>query len=267
MWAQIASHHQILLYALVNFVNASISSSASYGNRVSEGFPPTAFWEINRSLATQNGFRNFEDVWSLPGNWVEEPNYRRGGWSAVSVHRVSFWGVSKLIYVKRQEGQLRRTLGSYLRARPTYWHEKNTISTLFNQFELAPELLLFGESSGGRSTRSILATAALDNYQSLSELLAAELYSPLLERYLSAISRQVALLHSMKIAHGALFPNHIYINPETLSVKFIDFERSRRFLTQKNAAAHDYEKLFRRNYGLNECQRKILLSYSVLRNW
>lgn len=71
----------------------------------------------------------FDDWWRLPADWVEPPNFRRGGWSAVS--RLTLpgpTGEAETLYVKRQVAQFRRTPATGGRLRPTYFHEFQALS-------------------------------------------------------------------------------------------------------------------------------------------
>ena len=58
------------------------------------------------ALLKRNGLDSFEAIWSLEAPWVEEPNFRRQGWSGVC--RLTLDASEKqpvVIYLKRQENK------------------------------------------------------------------------------------------------------------------------------------------------------------------
>lgn len=62
----------------------------------------------NAEILSAAGFRSFEDFWNIPHDFVEEVNYRRNGWSGVSLLNIAGSNGERCrFYVKRQENQLR----------------------------------------------------------------------------------------------------------------------------------------------------------------
>ena len=65
---------------------------------------------------------DFNSWWQTQGEWVEEPNDRRGGQSGVQ--RITVQG--QLLYAKRQAGHTYRSL-KYPLGRPTVLRERDAL--------------------------------------------------------------------------------------------------------------------------------------------
>src|SRR5690606_4943115 len=74
-------------------------------------------------FAFSGGLSQFEQWWQLQGEWVEEPNQRRGGESGVQRLQVD---QGQLLYAKRQVGHLCRSL-SHPFGRPTVLRERDAL--------------------------------------------------------------------------------------------------------------------------------------------
>jgi len=63
---------------------------------------------------------------------------------------------------------------------------------------------------------------------------------------LSRVGEQLLAMHSSGWQHGALFPCHVFFDPDTGDMQLIDFERARKRSTAADAACSDLVQLLRR---------------------
>ena len=206
-----------------------------------------------RALLGARDLLTFDDWWRLPADWVEAPNYRRGGWSAVS--RLLLDGAAgepETLYVKRQVAQFRRTRASGGRPRPTYFHE-------FLALTLSPALpVVDWVCYAEHGDRAILVTRAPRGFVPLSAL-PATMPAAHLACALVSVGATLAQLHRRRLQHGACYPDHILVDPTSLRVRLLDLERWRRRLTVAAAARSDLDQLLRRAPFLEQTGRDSLL--------
>ncbi len=197
----------------------------------------------DEELYAANNFLNFEDLWNLPAEYVEELNYRRGGWSGASKLTLKDGSATTDYFVKRQENQFR-----YSFSRPfgalTFQYEVDAI--LRNQQLDLPaiDLVCWGVRSSEKSTQGLLVTRATD-YSSVSDILATKPDWARLGPVLSIVGEKLLQMHENGIQHGALYPKHIYINLTTGDLKLIDLERARKCLFPKKAIKSDLSQLIK----------------------
>lgn len=189
--------------------------------------------------ADQNGFDHW---WTLPGDWVEEPNERRNGWSGV-IRAMTEHG---LVYVKRQRNHLYRSLRHPL-GWPTASREWYFLLKLRTLGIAAPAPVFHAVRHTPDGIEAVLATAALENYQPLNELEAL----PADQRAIIAetLGEMLGRLHRERLQHSCLYDKHVMVRlhrdapPE---VALLDLEKMRRRLTPTLAARHDLAQLRRR---------------------
>lgn len=190
-----------------------------------------------RVLLRRHGLDTFEALWRLPEQWVEPPNVRRGGWSGVT--RLALDGVT--VYVKRQQGQCRRFPHRPWSSRPTYYHEFLALNRLSGMGVPVVDWLLYAEQGDA----AILLTRAASGFVDLKTL--SEIASGhRLQAAASRLGAALALLHALRWQHGACYPAHLLIHPETLAVRMLDLERCRRRRSRAAAARADLDQLTRR---------------------
>jgi len=180
---------------------------------------------------------NFEALWSLPRDWVEPVNIRKGGWSGVV--QVTLDGVT--FYVKRQHGQRRRGRSFPWASRPTYFHEYQTLKYLAALGVPVVQWALYAE----RGDDAVLVTRAASGFVDLKALTAMG-DGPLLTKAACRISETLSLMHRTGWQHGACYPAHILIHPGTLQIRLIDLERSRHRWLRRSACKADLDQLHRR---------------------
>jgi hypothetical protein len=100
-----------------------------------------------------------------------------------------------------------------------------------------------------------LITAPLEGFIDIDSWLAQgererhgeSLYATLLQQLGATLAR----LHRSRWQHGCLYPKHVFIrvlgqgDDTQVDVALLDLEKSRRRLSQKRAAAHDFKQLRR----------------------
>ncbi|MGH8333066.1 MAG: lipopolysaccharide kinase InaA family protein, partial [Pseudomonas fluorescens] len=106
----------------------------------------------------------FDYFWNQRGEWVEEPNARRGGESGVQ--RVVS-GNGQLLYVKRQSGHIHRSL-LHPFGRPTVLRERDALIGLNLLDVLVPEIVFCGaQRDPVHKWRALLITKALDGFEEI----------------------------------------------------------------------------------------------------
>ena len=191
-----------------------------------------------RALLADSGLQLFHDFWSLPEEFVDQVNIRKGGWSAVSRLCVESPAGSEVFFVKRQENQLRRRPMSPW-GKLTFAYEAEGI--LRNQHFQLPcvDLVGFGQRKIGRQRQAILITRGLE-YPSLAELLEQNPEHRNLTNVLNVAGKELLKMHNRRISHGALYSKHLYLDLPKKQTHLIDFERSRMCLTVSSAIKRDF---------------------------
>lgn len=224
------------------------------------------FIAINaRELLTQHGLDNFDALWVLPLQPVDEPNVNRGGWSEVyRLELADESGENHAFYVKRQENHLTRTLSRPL-GEPTFAREFRAIQTYMRLGVPVLEPVFFAQRREPGSARAIIITRALDGYNSLDEWLQRWLELSRVERnqLIFTTAALVRTLHDCGYVHNCLYPKHIFLEggPKGRS-RLIDLEKTRRALLGKRDYIRDLETLQRRSHSPSRSDRlRFLLHY------
>jgi hypothetical protein len=193
---------------------------------------------------------SFDNWWQIQGEWVEEPNDRRGGYSGVQ--RIQQDGM--LLYAKKQTGHTYRSL-RYPWGRPTVLRERDALLSAAKAGVAVPEIVYCAAQRGDEGWRALLVTKALEGFQPLDEWYAG----PNRGQYDTAVQqlllRQIALclanLHKARQQHGCMYAKHIFVRIQgtganaLCAVALLDLEKSRRRLTRNQAALHDMLQLRR----------------------
>ncbi|PTT82476.1 InaA protein, partial [Pseudomonas sp. HMWF005] len=112
----------------------------------------------------------FDFYWNQRGEWVEEPNVRRGGESGVQ--RV-VGRDGQLLYAKRQTGHIYR---SWLHpfGRPTVLRELDALTGVSKLGVRVPQIVFCGtQPDPQHKWRALLVTKSLDGFQELEHWLAS----------------------------------------------------------------------------------------------
>ena len=210
---------------------------------------PPAFTQFNFDEPTDHEFLQgrglvcFEDFWSLPRIFVDDINYRRGGWSGVS--KLCLWDgdSQRNYYVKRQVNQFRYSLSKPFGAL-TFEHEAAAMARNRALGLPTVDIACWGVRKEGSSTKGLLVTSEI-GFCSLEDILATQQFSPSLGVLLYRCGEQLLEMHSHAICHGALYPKHIYVDQQSGTIKLIDFERARKKTSVRKAIRADLRQLLR----------------------
>jgi tRNA A-37 threonylcarbamoyl transferase component Bud32 len=203
----------------------------------------------------------FEHWWSQQGEWVEEPNRRRGGESGVQRLRDT---QGRLLYAKRQVGHLCRSL-LHPFGRPTVLRERDALLGLSRLGVRVPRMVYCSASyQAGEGWRGLLVSEALDGFSDIDSWYAAGGCEQVGERHvqlLQQIGATLARMHLGRWQHGCLYAKHVFVKvtPEVMEVALLDLEKSRRRLSRKRAALHDLKQL-RRHSSWSEAEWQQLLA-------
>ncbi|QKF49623.1 lipopolysaccharide kinase InaA family protein [Pseudomonas graminis] len=194
----------------------------------------------------------FAYFWNTRGEWVEEPNVRRGGESGVQ-RVVSENG--RLLYVKRQTGHIYR---SWLHpfGRPTVLRERDALEGLRQLDVNVPRMVFCGaERDENNEWRALLVTASLDGFDEFENWLRAggrEQYGEVVyEQMLQEIASNLARMHKGRWQHSCIYIKHVFVRVvgeganAKAEVALLDLEKCRQRLTSYAAAQHDMKQLRR----------------------
>ncbi len=191
------------------------------------------------------GLDSFEAMWELPREFVEPINQRRGGWSGVSLLLLpEADGSLGRWYLKRQERQTRYSW-RYPWGAPTFRYEIDALRHALQQRWPSVPLQAFGLASSGYRQRALLLTReiawpTLADYENQAQLLQES------GAAMTAIGHALYELHASGWQHGALFPNHMFVDLAHGQLQLIDFERARKRLFAGDAACADLTQFLRR---------------------
>lgn len=220
-----------------------IASSISSNSTVSVRKLPEADASAIALLAAAQ-YDDFEDYWDAPREFVEPINFRRNGWSAVTLLSVpDSNGHECRFYLKRQENQLRYSWRHPLGAL-SYQFEVDAFHRA-EEFQLpTAELVTYGFRKVGQANRGIVVTRELSCF-ALSHFREMDVQWQELLTPLRAAGLQLLQMHLSGWQHGALYPAHLFIDFDTGMIRLIDLERARRAAPQKAASA-DLQQFLKR---------------------
>ena len=215
--------------------------------------------EADRALLERNGLADFDALWAVQLEAVDEPNTSGGGWS--SVFRMDLEG--RGFYLKRQSNYLTRTLHSPL-GEPTFAREFRNIQRYQQMGIPALEAVFFGERKVPGERRAVLLTRALDGWHDLDSLL--EQWLQLTPAQQQAIVHECGLLarrvHAARQVHGCFYPKHIFLQADGAGYRaqLIDLEKTRPLLLGQRDRVKDIEPLLRRAHAWGEAEVRALLA-------
>ncbi|AIZ34541.1 lipopolysaccharide kinase InaA family protein [Pseudomonas parafulva] len=211
------------------------------------------------ALLQRHGLDDFEALWALQLEAVDEPNTGRGGWS--SVFRLELEG--KGYYLKRQSDYLTHTLHRPL-GEPTFAREFRNIQRYQALGIPALQAVFYGERKQGGQYRAILMTRALDEWRDLDSLLLQwpQLDPAQRQGVLGACGELARTLHGARQVHGCFYPKHIFLRErrEGWQAQLIDLEKTRPLLLGRRDRLKDLEPLLRRAPVWSEADLRHLLA-------
>ncbi|KAA8711256.1 lipopolysaccharide kinase InaA family protein [Pseudomonas cannabina] len=215
----------------------------------------------DRPLLERLGLVDFESLWNLQLDAVDEPNTGRGGWS--SVFRLDL--DDRSFYLKRQSNYLTHTL-HYPLGEPSFCREFRNIRRYQKLGIPALQAAFYGERRFNGERQAILMTRALDGWTELYTLLLEWSGLPAAERsaILYACGRLARTLHKAGQMHGCFYPKHIFLQAQgdVYQAQLIDLEKTRPVLFGKRDLIKDLEPLLRRcHVWSDDEQREFLAAY------
>lgn len=193
------------------------------------------------------------DYWmEQPGEWVEEPNSRRGGFSGMQ--RISATNGDTL-YRKYQVNHCYRDV-HHPGGAPTVLREKRALLAFRALGIMVPTMVYCGarrKSTSGQ-WEAVLVTEALEGFDSIENFYARgdcrRWSESLRSKVFQTVGSMLAQLHQGCWQHGSLYPKHIFLRvdeaKEQVNAALLDLEKSRPRFTVKHAAAHDMRQFRRR---------------------
>lgn len=210
----------------------------------------------------------FDYFWNLRGEWVEEPNVRRGGESGVE--RV-MGSDGQLLYTKRQVGHIYRSL-RYPFGRPTVLRERDALIGLRQIDVGVPEIIYCGaQRDPEHQWRALLVTRSLDGFEEIDHWYAGggrERHGESIhDLVLQELAENLARMHKGRWQHSCLYSKHVFVrvtgegDAARVEVALIDLEKCRQRLTARYAAVHDLKQLRRHSSFSTTDWQKLVYFY------
>lgn len=210
--------------------------------------------------------QDFNSWWARTGEWVEEPNQRRGGESGVQLLAPET-PEQPWLYSKRQTNHMFYSL-RYPFGHPTALREKNAIQGLERLGAKAPKLVFYGAIKKGKDWHALLVTEALTGFVDLDQWYSQQRTQPADSATISSVLQEVAnnfyKMHTGGWQHGCCYSKHIFVkvNPaHAPQVAFIDLEKARRRWPAHRAALHDIKQFGRHRGAMPEEHWQIFLEH------
>lgn len=203
---------------------------------------------------------DFDALWNLQLEAVDEPNTERGGWSSVSQLTVG----NQAFYLKRQINHLTRSVSAPL-GEPTFAREWRNIMRYQQKQIPALQAAYFAQRRVGHEQRAILLTYALTGWHDLDYYLQqwSDLPAATAEQIIIACAGLARTLHKAKQMHGCFYPKHVFLRAQNgyFDACFIDLEKTRPLWFASKDRIKDLEPLFRRaQYAWKTAQIKQFLA-------
>lgn len=221
---------------------------------------PFADW---REPLNKLGMLDFETIWNLQLDRIDEKNIARGGWSEVVRFNLQepVLATSEL-YIKRQSNYGYRAFPNIFKVRPTLFREfSNLMWCIDNDVPVIKPLLFAVEKVNGES-RAILITAGLTDYWSLDKI---DHIAKTREQRLAVIQSVAEIIFDMHIKglqHSCLYPKHVYVSNDFFSdtnrdIRLLDLEKARPISLFNEGIFRDLDSFMRRAVFLGAEERQI----------
>lgn len=198
--------------------------------------------------------QQFDYWWSVPGEWVEEPNRRRKGWSGMMRCVVD----GEVYYVKRQLNYQCRTL-----SHPFGWstasREWHYLKRLAAEGVGAPPAVFHAVRKTRQGLEAVVVTRELSGFEDLH---AWERLEPEGRLELArAVGGLLGRLHRIRLQHTCLYDKHVMARRTEagFATALIDLEKMRPRLSSGLAARRDLDQFRRRQRVFGETEWAALL--------
>ncbi|MDE1464479.1 lipopolysaccharide kinase InaA family protein [Spartinivicinus poritis] len=234
-----------------------------------------------KKLFQRNQLDSFESIWSLTTEWFEQPNRRRNGWSGVIQYHLQAKdqqvvnknaatkenypeknSSSLQVFIKRQENHNARSLAHPFRGEPTFFREYKNICKLQKRQLATLTPVYYGERRIKHQHQAILITQALVNHVNLFDWYKQKPTEASRQQIIQYIAEWAVQLHSHKLCHFCLYPNHIFVSldpDDQQPVKVIDLEKLRYLPSKYWRANKDLKCFLRHSSALPEQDKKLFL--------
>jgi len=210
--------------------------------------------------------QTFNDWWARTGEWVEEPNQRRGGESGVQLLIPEDAGQPRM-YSKRQVNHMFSSL-RYPFGHPTALREKKALKALERLGVKVPKLVFYEAIKKGKDWYAILVTEELKDFISLEEWYNQQSSQPADSALINAVLKEVAnsfyKMHLGGWQHGCCYAKHVFIKvhpQQAIEAAFLDLEKARRRWPKYRAALHDIKQLGRHRGAMPDTDWQLFLHY------
>lgn len=215
--------------------------------------------DSDRALLERHGLADFQSLWNVKLDAVDEPNTGRGGWS--SVFRLELEGQG--FYLKRQSNYLTHTLHHPF-GEPSFSREFRNIRRYQKLGIPALQAVFYGDSKVDGERRAILMTRALDGWTDLYVLLEqwSSLDASQQTAIIEACGQLARTLHQARQVHGCFYPKHIFLQArgDAYVAQLIDLEKTRPVFFGKRDLIKDLEPLLRRATAWGADELRVLLA-------
>lgn len=183
---------------------------------------------------------DFDGWWNAPGDWFEEPNVRRAGWSGMVTCRYG----DTLYFIKKQSNHLCRSL-LHPFGIPTTSREFANIKRLQQLGITVPEPVFHGSRKTGEGHLGLLVTRELAGFRAIADV--GEPDAAEKRQLATAVGHTIGRMHRAHLQHSCLYDKHVMVRwqdgkPE---IALIDLEKLRRPYLAWRAARHDLDQLRR----------------------
>lgn len=197
---------------------------------------------------------DFAGWWNAPGDWVEEPNQRRNGWSGMMRQTIG----AQMYYIKKQCNHLCRSLGHPM-GWPTASREYENILRLQALGLHTAEPVFHANRRNSQGFEAVLVTKELAGFTALD--CQTNLEESAREVLAREVGRVLGIMHRARLQHSCLYDKHIMVRwaDGRPDIALIDLEKLRRPLMPWRVAKHDLNQLKRHQFIWSESQWKLLL--------
>lgn len=210
---------------------------------------PNPFLNVGwQKIFIDNNLADFDALWNLKTEWLEQPNTRRGGWSGVVKIHLDTPEGKVGVFIKRQENHTSKTLLNPIKGRPTFEREFKNLLQLRKKNVPTLEPIYFAT----KGLKAILIARELEGYISFDsehflssgDLLKDKAHK---ERLLQSVADTLRLMHQHHFQHNCLYLKHIFIKSvdDGWDVKIIDLEKLKKTIFKRSAVFRDLYTLHR----------------------